>query len=118
MQTRDPEELKREGGSAVVIDLASVSKLSNDFHNGWLTDERAVLGYRRKFEEADFWTEQLFEVLSNLICFDKFIIDERALFSFHEAHKFLAMLNQSKLDELFVSIIFPIDIYNSAADSI
>lgn len=118
MKTCRFDEIDLRGGTSILVDLTSLQKFADDFRSKWLTDERAVSVYADKLTDGDPWCQQLFEVLSNFICFDQFIVDRRALYSFEDAELLLKSLGGSGLEEHFSSIIFPVQAYISAAENI
>jgi hypothetical protein len=112
------EELNRPTYSALVMDLTSLGTVLARAENLQLASPAATSHYRQKLQVGDFHTLQLFEVLSNLICFDQFLVDYRALNAFQGARELLAMLKKIQMEQYFSAVIFPLTSYEEAAQSV
>ncbi len=118
MRTARTEDLNLANGSSLVMDLTSLGAVLAAADNIQLSAPIAKSHYRQKLQAGDFDTLQLFEVLSNFICFDQFLVDYRALNAFQGAPKLVAMLRRIRMDQHFCAVVFPSTSYQDAARNV
>jgi hypothetical protein len=85
--------LDLQGKSGLLIDLTSLGALTEAYYSGQLTNPQAVPNFERALRQGDPAVRQLFEVLSNAISFDLFLV--------HGA-SFEALPVQSKIENSLV----------------
>lgn len=121
MLTLRADEVGLQGGSALLVDLTSMEMFSQVAQD--LGDMRSVPGYANQLSRGVLWTDnwwiqQVFEILVNLICFDRLLVDKRALASFRKADQLKETLEVYKLHDYFAEIDFDEGVYVSAAESV
>lgn len=104
--------------SSILIDLHSFVPLIEDARSGKLFSRNSLRSYIRDINSADIdrknEVKQILEVLSYFICFDKIMLDARALEAFGSSHVLLDMLFMFGIDINFDFIDFTDEYYLSA----
>lgn len=105
-----------KSGSALLIDLSSLNEILAEKDN--LSSSNAHGIYRARLQASDYHTLALFETLSNFICFDRFLVDYRALFAYQDGEKLLDLLKATGFDEQFLGVLFPETVYETATQEV
>jgi len=113
-----PEDVNPKHGSFLLCDLSSLGAILTEAENLQFSSPDAVSYYKHRLQLGDIHAQQLFEVLSNILCFERFLVDHRALYSYQQAHQLLEILSKLGLSELFSGVSFPIASYNVAAENV
>ncbi|GJD61103.1 hypothetical protein MPEAHAMD_1243 [Methylobacterium frigidaeris] len=112
--------MRAKTDSALLVDITSFGHLlvHTDNKNILISHPACIKYFEDKLIEKDFHTLQMFELLSNIVCFEKILVDQIALMAYHESGKMLDFVNNTQAKEFFEFIIFPAESYSRASKAV
>ncbi|WP_133123057.1 hypothetical protein, partial [Methylobacterium frigidaeris] len=113
-------DVRAKTDSALLVDITSFGHLlvHTDNKNILISHPACIKYFEDKLIEKDFHTLQMFELLSNIVCFEKILVDQIALMAYHESGKMLDFVNNTQAKEFFEFIIFPAESYSRASKAV
>jgi len=118
MKTVQSKEITGADLSTLLVDVSSINRVAAYGTDGLLTKPSVAPKVERLLNCGDPDIVGLLEVLSNVVCFERLLVDKRGFYAFYRANELEESLRRTGLLDFFNAVVFPEQAYFSAADQV